>query len=224
MTRTEEDYLSLVTSQHRDKPNFEKTVSLSVAPYAALQGVLNSLTRELDVDFAVGQQLDHVGEWAGASRFLRVPLADVYFTWDDVSSTGWDQGTWIGPFDPVSGLTRLPDDEYRLLIKAKIAANAWDSTIPGAYEVWETIFVNSYILIQDNQDMTMVVGIVGDISTITKALLTGGYIPIKPSTVAVSYYAVTEDGGPIFAWDSEDTPALKGWEQGSWASELAPTT
>lgn len=223
MARTIPEYLSLITNEHRQKPAFEGTVSLSVAPAVRAQDILESLISELDVDFAVGKQLDEVGEWAGISRFLRVPLTDVYFTWDDMASTGWDRGSWIGPFDPVSGMARLPDDEYRLLIKAKISANSWDGTIPGAYEVWETIFLNSYTMIQDNQDMSMIVGVVGELSTITKALLTGGYIPLKPCGVKVAYYAVTEDGGPIFAWDSQDTPALKGWDEGSWASELVPT-
>lgn len=221
--RTTQDYLNLITNEHRQKPVFVATVSVAVSPLVQVQSVLNSLTAKYDVDYAVGEQLDRVGEWVGVTRYLTTPLTGVYFTWDDADSTGWDYGTWRAPFDPISGLTALPDDEYRILVKAKIAANAWDGSIPKAYEIWETVFVDSTILIQDNQDMTMTVGVVGGLlSTITKALLTGGYIPLKPEGVAVDYYAVTPDGGPMFAWDA-DSAVLKGWDQGSWAQVLPPT-
>lgn len=221
--RTPDDYLSLVTSQHRDKPKFSETVKASVAPLCALQSTLAGFLRDFDLDHAIGKQEDTIGEWVGISRYLDVPLEGVYFSWDTVTSEGWDFGTWRGPFDPLSGLTSLPDDEYRILLRAKIVANSWDGTISEAYKVWKTVFSDSTILIQDNQDMTMAIGVVGEsISTITKALLTGGYIPLKPEGVGVVYYAVVDDGTPMFMWDA-GSDEVNGWDIGSWASILLPT-
>lgn len=221
--RTVDDYKSLITSEHADKPKYMATIGVTASISAYLQELAADLPRQFDLDEAVGVQLDAVGEWIGRSRRIDTPLTGVYFTWDDVASTGWDNGVWQGEFDPDSGLTVLPDDEYRLLLRAKVAANQWDGTIPGAYDIWTTVFPDSLIIIQDNQDMSMTVGVAGSqLSTVTQALLTGGYIPLKPEGVRVNYYAISVDSGPLFAWDAE-SEALAGWDTGSWALELPPT-
>lgn len=220
---TKDEYLALITSEHSDKPKFEATVGATVAPLARLQEVLGSLIQEFDIDSAVGVQLDIIGQWVGRPRRIDAPLVGAYFTWDDLASDGWDSGIWKGPFDPDSGLVDLPDDSYRVLLKAKIAANSWDGTIPGAYEIWATIFTNSHLIIQDNQDMSMVVGIAGQpLSIVDQALLTNGYIPLKPEGVRIQYYAVAPAVGQLFAWDVDASPALAGWDAGQWATELIP--
>lgn len=220
---TNEDYLNLITSEHRDKPRFVETVAATTAPFSAIQNVLNGLLRDFDIDHAVGVQLDAVGAWIGRSRRIDTPLVGVYFAWDDLASNGWDSGIWKGPFDPDSGLVGLPDDAYRVLLKAKIAANNWDGTIPGAYAIWETVFTNSQLVIQDNQDMSMVVGIAGQpLSIVEQALLTNGYIPLKPAGVRVQYYAIAPAAGALFAWDADEGSALAGWDTGQWGVELIP--
>lgn len=137
-----------------------------------------------------------------------------------------DEGRiWKGPYDPETGLTSLPDDVFRRLVKARIAANAWDGSIPGAYDVWESAFADtgSIILIQDNQDMSMVVGIAGmRPDAVTQALLMGNYIPLKPEGVRVSWYAITQDGGPLMAWGCQ-ADGLDGWGAGRWPTVLRPT-
>ena len=220
---TKEQYLALITSEHFDKTKFVETVGAGVDPLAQLQNVLFGLPADFDIDTAVGVQLDALGIWIGRSRRIDTPLVGVYFTWDDLASDGWDSGIWKGPFDPDSSLVDLPDDSYRVLLKAKIAANRWDGTIPGAYEVWATIFTNSHLIIQDNQDMSMVVGIAGQpLSIVDQALLTNGYIPLKPEGVRIQYYAVAPAVGQLFAWDVDASPALAGWDAGQWATELIP--
>lgn len=220
---TLDEYIALITSEHTGKPKFEATVAAGVSPLAKVQAVLRSLVSELDIDSAIGVQLDKVGEWVGRSRRVDTPLVGVYFSWDDLASDGWESGIWKGPFDPDSGLVDLPDDSYRVLLKAKIASNSWDGTIPGAYEIWATIFTNSHLIIQDNQDMSMVVGIAGQpLSIVDQALLTNGYIPLKPEGVRIQYYAVAPAVGQLFAWDVDASPALAGWDAGQWATELIP--
>ena len=222
---TIDDYLALITSQHRNKPRFEATVSTEVDPYVGIQRVMESLPESFDLDTATGVQLDVIGEWAGRSRRLPIPLTGVYFAWDDTTATGWEGGTWRGPYDPDSGLIELPDDAYRTLLKAKIASNNWDGTIPGAYTIWDAAFnTQSILVLQDNQDMSMIVGVAGQLlGTVERALLTGGYIPLKPAGVQVHYYTVGPAAGKLMAWDCEST-ALGGWDVGQWAAELYPTT
>lgn len=209
-----DDYLSLITTEHSDKPKFVDTVSSSINVAVYLQNLLSLFPEKFDVDTAIGYQLDTVGEWVGRSRRIASPISGVYFSWD-VEGVGWEQGVWKGPFDPDSGIVDLPDDSYRLLLKAKIAANNWDGTIPGAYSVWEKVFTGSYIVIQDNQNMTMIVGISGSpLSLLEQELLAGGYIPLKPEGVNVTYNIVPEKG-KLFGWDLEND-VFAGWDEGLW--------
>ena len=217
-------YPGLVTSQHQ-QPRFTALVAVLTQPLVDAQTLLASLPAAFDVDTAVGVQLDAVGLWVGITRVLRVPLSGVYFSWG-VSGVGWAAGVWKGPYDPENGLTSLPDDVFRRLIKARIAANAWNGSIPGAYDVWESAFADtgSIIMIQDNQDMSMVVGIAGmRPDAVTQALLMGNYIPLKPEGVRVSWYAVTQDGGPLMAWGCQ-ADGLDGWGAGRWPTVLRPAS
>lgn len=218
MTTT--DYTALITSQHNDKPKFVAMTTSDVEPYVDIENILLNIPLYYDVDTAIGSALDVIGEWVGASRNIPIPLTGVYFEWDSTALVGWDSGSWQGEFDPVSGLTSLPDDSYRKLIKAKIAANRWDGTIESAYDIWVEIFTDSAIIIQDNQDMSMVVGVAGTkLGAIDQALLTGGYIALKPAGVSISYFAITETDGALFGWDVNNT-ALAGWDSGQWANEI----
>ena len=221
---TLDEYLSLITSEHRGKEKFEATVTAGVGPLVKVQDVARGFPADFDIDTAVGAQLDDVGEWIGRSRRIDIPLVGVYFAWDDTAQTGWDSGVWKGEFDPDSGLTNLPDDSYRRLLKAKIAANSWDGTIPGAYAIWASAFDNSsFLIIQDNQDMSMIVGIAGQrLNAVDQSLLLGGYIPLKPAGVRVLFYAITPEEGLLFAWDVEESGAVAGWDIGQWAVELVP--
>jgi len=215
---TIQDYIDLVPSQHRDKPNFIATLTSLIQPFVDLQNI--DFNTAFDIDFAVGKQLDIIGEWVGVSRRISTPITGVYFSWDDTELTGWDSGTWQGEFDPTSGLQDLPDDSYRTLLKAKIAANKWDGTIENAYSIWKEVFVNSFIIIEDLQNMSINIGVAGQrLNAVELALLTEGYIPLKPMGVKVNYYMISESGGALFGWDIEND-VIAGWDESSWAKEI----
>lgn len=215
MSRTLEDYLNLITSEHRDKPVYIATLSIGLTLGVYMESLVNSMTQLFDVDLAVGDQLSIIGQWVGVSNQIAVPITGVYFAWDDVSSDGWDFGVWQGEFDPTSGIVTIPDDVYRQVIKGKIAANSWDGTTEGMYKVWAVAFPTLSIVVQDNEDMTMDVGISGPpLDTLTKALFVGGYIPLKPEGVRVDYYFTTVNA-PLFGWDIE-SDSVGGWDEGAW--------
>ena len=219
---TLEDYLNLITSEYRQKPNFIATVSAGVSVQLRVQELLAAMIPLFDVDVAVGQQLDVIGLWVGVSRNVSVPIPGVYFSWDADYTLGWDFGSWQ-PASAPADITSLPDDAYRTLIKAKIAANHWDGTTDGAYAIWDAIFKNITILIQDHQDMSYDLALVGGIvDSLTLALLTGGYIPLKPEGVRINTYFVPVDTSPLFGWDLE-SDFVKGWDESSWAREVVPT-
>lgn len=217
---TTADYTALITSQHNDKPKFVAMTASDVEPFVEIENILLSIPSIYDVDTAIGSALDVIGEWVGASRNVSIPLTGVYFEWDGTALVGWDSGTWQGEFDPTAGLTSLPDDSYRKFIKAKTAANKWDGTIENAYDVWVEIFTDSAIIIQDNQDMTITVGVSGTkLGAVDQALLTQGYLALKPVGVGISYFAITLDSGALFGWDVSNT-AISGWDLGQWPIEI----
>lgn len=129
-----DDYLRLITSQHRGRPRFAATVEALVAPLADLQDFLATVPGAFDLDSAIGAQLDIAGLWVGRSRQVETPLQGVYFSFD-TDGLGFDQGNWKGPFDPDAGLVSLDDESYRTLLRTKIAANAWDGTLPSAAKI-----------------------------------------------------------------------------------------
>lgn len=219
---TEQEYLDLITSQYRKKPNFTAMVGADVALPIRIQDLLTSMIPIFDVETAVGDQLDIIGEWVGITRNVAIPIDNVFFSWDETTILGWDSGSWRPALAP-SSITVLPDDNYRILIKAKIAANQWDGTTDGAYAIWDQVFTSITILIQDNQDMTYNLAIVGGmIDAVTLALITGGYIPLKPEGVRVASYYIAVDDGPVFGWDV-DSDLLGGWDESSWVMEVPPT-
>lgn len=218
-----EDYLNLITSEHRQKPKFAAMVAMGAGAGVRIQDLLASMIPLFDVDNAVGDQLDIIGEWVGISRNIPVPVpgSDVLFSWDDANVfRGWDYGVWADP-GQTTEITVLPDDVYRTFVKAKIAANRWDGSLENMYEVWDSVFTDITIFVQDNQNMSYNIGFVGrPVDSLTLALIQNGYLPLKPEGIRVNVIYSPIDDNPFFAWDIE-TDVLKGWDQGSWAREIA---
>ncbi|WP_427183519.1 DUF2612 domain-containing protein [Bordetella bronchialis] len=216
-----EKYLGLITAFHRGKPKFSAMVGAVAQCFVDAQNVYAQMVEAYDLDQAVGVQLDAVGEWVGISRNVRIPLEGVYFSFD-TDGLGFDEGVWQGPFDPDTGVTSLDDDTYRLLIRAKIGANHWDGTLEGSAAILNLIFggTGTYVFIQDNGDMSIDIGVSGQRPTaIFLALLTGGYIPIKPEGVRVNYYIVPDVPGPLFGFDV-DNEYIAGFDTGVWGALL----
>lgn len=212
------DYLALITTEHSDKPKYMAMIEAVLGPMVDALNASAQLPKDFDLDHAIGAQLDVIGLWVGIGRRVNTPLVGVYFSLD-IAVVGFDQGVWKGPFDPDSGVVELDDETYRILIRAKIGANRWDGTLGGSKEILDLVFSGStYVFLQDNQDMSMTIGVAGEPpSAIALALLTGGYIPIKPEGVRVDYYIVTTADAPLFGFDVSNE-YISGFDQGSWGA------
>jgi hypothetical protein len=227
MTTDVTTYTNLITSEHADAPKFNAVVATVCQPLADLNNLADSYSTLFDLDTAIGDQLDKVGDRVGVNRFLEVPVTDVYFSWD-TDDLGWDQGYWQGPFDPDFGKVELPDDQFRLLLRAKIAANFWDGTIPGAYAAWDLLFQGTFqLLIQDYGDMSMDMGVIVQPGwvwdPITLALLLSGELDLRPAGVRINqYFQGSLPGQQVFAWDVDPpTDSEAGWDTGVWAIPLS---
>ncbi len=111
--------------------------------------------------------------------------------------------------DHESGSTgpSLNDDNYRLVLKAKIIHNQWKGTKKELYDFWALYFPLNPILLQDNQDMSMDVTIYGMESQLQQDLVRYGYIFPKPAGVRINFNFPNE---AVFAF-GYDNQYMKGW-------------
>ena len=222
-TNTLQTYLNRIPSANQQKPDFIASITAVVSVLVQIQTLLASIIDIFDLSLSpVGNQLDIIGEWVGISRYVNAPFVGTFFTWDDVASDGWDFAAWQPSGSP-SELIALPDDIYLVLINATIAINSWDGTTEGIYNLWATIFPQYNLMIQDLMNMSYLVMIQGTVpDTITKGLITSGYLVPRPEGIQVASYVINVDTNPLFAWDCE-TAGLGGWDQASWGEWVAPT-
>lgn len=220
---TTQTYLDLITSEHQGQPAFSGTITAVVSVLVQVQTLLASMIDIFDLDLKpVGNQLDIIGQWVGAPRTISNPFSGIFFTWDGVKADGWNFGIWQDPLDP-SAIATLPDDIYLTFINAKIAINQWDGTTDGAYAIWATVLPQYNLIIEDLQNMSFVAIIQGTVpDSLTKALITGGFLVPRPEGVRIQDYVFPVDTNPIFAWDCNSV-GLNGWDVASWGDWTAPT-
>jgi hypothetical protein len=217
--RTPEDYLGLVTPWLASFPSVLPTIGMFTAPFSAIQSAAYSIQPGYDLDNALGPQLDAVGVWVGLSRFVNIPVAS-YFSWG-TNGLGWDQANWKGPFDPSSGLVPLNDDDYRFYLEIKIALNYTNGTVGEAQKILAEAFdmTGTYVFADDNLDQTYTLAIAGYLPNSTiLALITHGYISVKPFGIGQKLAITSVNGAPLFGWGVENN-YIGGWGVGAWAAQ-----
>lgn len=189
-----DNYVDLITSEHRVRPKYTALVSMYAGAFSSIGVRLGQMPQEFDIDTATGVQLDAVGEWVGLARIVRVPIDNVYFEWDDADSptvTGWGHGIWRGRFESGTQVQSLSDSIYRRMLKAKALINQWSGDIPTLYDIFNIGFgsTGARCEITETGAMAFNLNVVGDIPTIDKRLLDSGYLPLSPAgiTMTVTY-------------------------------------
>jgi hypothetical protein len=192
MSQTVTPYLAKVPFPNNQAPNFMAWLQVLLQPMVDLQNLQNTMYLAFDVDVAEGVQLDTVGLWVGVGRAVSVPITAVFFTYD-TPGLGYDQGIYIDTYTPSAGITLLDDYHYRFLIYARIAADNWDGTYETATAAYQLVLQGSpgvTVTVQDNGNMTATVTFTGSLTLLQQSLITGGYIPLVPMGVTVSYVFV----------------------------------
>jgi hypothetical protein len=180
-------YVARIPSYNR-KPKFSAWVNLLTTPFAQMTYLANNLYQVFCVATAEGVQLDAVGLWVGVSRNILTPIGAVFLTFN-VEGLGFNQGVFLGPFEPDQGVVTLDDAHYRFLIYARIAANNWDGTGETAQAAFNLAFTGQGVTVsvQDNADSTATVTVTGNVSVLQQQLILGGYIPLKPTSITINY-------------------------------------
>lgn len=179
MTAEVTTYSALITSEHDDKLKFVATVELLASGSVDQQNLLSSLPGLYDFEAAVGVQLDSVGQWIGLGRYQFVPSL---------------------------GTVTLDDDDYRVLLRAKILANHWDGGMESLNTILAQLFPGAGLVLfaVDNQDMSFDLYLTaGVLSSLQLALLSDGLLVPKPEGVRLN--GIIDITGPLFGLDHDDT-------------------
>ena len=182
-------YLKLITSEYAQSEKFNSYVESFLNMISPNVDNYNDYNVLFNLETASGDQLDKIGGLVGIGREL--------------------------PTDNVNIPSKLSDDSYRLVIKAKIYKNHWDGTREGMEKIFKQFFPNLPYDIIDNQDMSYTVTIINpEITDEFLALITEGFILPKPAGVRVNYAILDTT---LFGWDSE-TQIIDGWDKGTWST------
>lgn len=181
-------YTGLLTSQWRRSPKLNALLYMLLKKFDDVSQCMVQMDAALDLDEAVGPQLDVLGQIVGAARTVG--------------------------FQPSSGASPVLDDAtYRILIKARIGWNQWDGTIDSLYPLWQQLFPGGTIVILDNQNMTATITLTGTFSSIVQDLINNGYIIPRPEGVEYTFQFGTL---PYFGFGS--SPGfIEGFDTGHWA-------
>ena len=133
MSQNIQDYINLVPPLNANQTRFIAELSLLLQPFCDAQALLNNLSQYFDLDQAIGAQLDIDGQWIGRSRNLTIPLQNCFFSLGD-PLRGFGKGVWHDASNAGVTFTKLQDETYRRLLKAKAVANEWDGTVVNGQE------------------------------------------------------------------------------------------
>jgi hypothetical protein len=216
------DYLGRVTPYYNTLPRYMNMLAALIQPLVDAQAMLYQLRRDFDIDTAVGVQLDQVGQWVGRTRYITTPISGVFFAFNGATNdrTGFDQGQWLGQYQPTDAIIALDDETYRTILKLQVQANQWDGTLESISASLSYVFPNLFIQdLGDTPAGLMAMHVLIPTSLVSSLLL---YVaeqdfPIKPSGVRMTFIDnPLGTGQPVFSFDvpyATEGP-LGGWEGG----------
>lgn len=134
-----EQYKNLIPSKNYVKTNFMRYVDMVLELGTDFGSLLDNMDFAFDIDNAAGVQLDVIGELVGLKRLLT--------------------------YAPTTDTRLMTDEEYRAMLKLKIARNVWDGTNQGAQDIYKALdFDGVTLYLADNQDMSVYLHIEGTIA------------------------------------------------------------
>ncbi len=221
-----EEARTRVTEQFKRKPTFDKYLDLLISGSLELQEALKTVQQQRSIDTAVGKQLDNIGEIVGLPRGLVAKEFFVFFgnqngptdilkpaTHGSYGSvTDASVGSpWFSLNAPLVSAREPTDEEYRLMIKAKIIKNRTMARPEDVIEAYKFLFGASQIIINDEVSGTVQIGIGKVLSTVERGLLfqLTNVGSLLPKTIGVKYTYSEYTSGRVFAFDG--FPSGQGW-------------
>lgn len=198
-----------VTDQFKQKPVLDKYLQLMNLGKEEIGAVLKDVMQLRSIDTAVGVQLDVIGEIVGRPRGLVTSTIFEYFGFEGHPQAGSFGSVtdptvgrpWYSLNAPL-GLSRAPsDEEYRLILKAKIIKNRTLSRPEDVIEAYKFLFGASRVTITEETDTSVRIGIGKILSQVERGLLfdLGGAGTLLPKTVGVEYTYTEFQADRVFA-------------------------
>ena len=198
-----------ITDQFRGKPVMDKYLRLLIEGKQELQAVMKDVMTLRSIDTAVGSQLDVIGEIVGRPRGLVSAELFTYFGFDGATQAG-SFGSITDPsvgapwysIDAPTGRSREPsDEEYRIILKAKIIKNRTLSRPEDVIQAYKFLFGASQVTIDELGYAKVRIGIGKILSAVERGLLFGldGAGTLLPKTIGVEYVYSEFQSDRVFA-------------------------
>lgn len=180
LTQILDAYADRLIAQYRTMPKARATIEIFGKELIG-DDIANALALAFSIDTAVGPQLDTLGKYVGLLRNVGEPFGET-----------------------------LTDEEYRLLLKLRIATNNSDGTLASLQEIMVATEIGTFE-ISDPQDMSLVYAL-QEMPTIPLDILR--VVLPKPMAIGTSLVIVSEtlrcldDGTTLRGTDTERERAL----------------
>lgn len=181
IANVENYYADLLIIQYRNKPKARATIKLGTNLYLADE-LLFDLSNVLDIDSAVGPQLDLIGKILGVGREIAgLTLNKDYFTFEKTIAYGYSdaqalsQGYWKKYSNSIGSIYALDDTNYRALLKFKALYNSRYGSMGGMDLLYWKAFGDDVNLI-NNKDLSVTYEVTSTLSDAINAAIYLGYI------------------------------------------------
>lgn len=189
-------YADLLILQYRNKPKARATVKMLV-DICMGDGLVFELNDCLNIDTAVGKQLDLIGQILGCNRNIYGLNPDInFFSFEKTNAYGFSdknalsEGDWKTFSNSTGSAYGLSDGDYRQLLKFKAAINVMRGSMKGMDEALYQIFGDN-VTIQNNQDLSITY-VIEQQTLVTQAAELLGYFKAPPGvTINFSYGSST---------------------------------
>jgi hypothetical protein len=213
-----EYYKDLILYQYINKPKATETVKL-LAKQALVDLLPISIRDAFDIDTAVGDQLDILGEYIGFDRVINAKVDRDYLTFQDQESLTLDiygltdynntllnsTASFYNYINALGISSSLVDEEYRLLLKLKLQTNICQNSLSEIAGILYNYF-DSNIVLFDKCDMTISYFVKETISNIISIAYNENLLP-KPMGVQISGVFIVGDPSNVWTLKSQDSNA-----------------
>lgn len=188
-----DDYLKLLTSQHRDKPKLQATIHATLQPFIEIRDSIQQLMSYFDIETATGDQLLILAKWVGAPTAIPNAIPLPFFGFDgqdEALPLGETNDANIGGYWRESGVSgnatgAIAIPLLRKVIKAQIYRNSCGCTLDDAYAVLDH-FIEERYSVFDSGQMWIGIGVLSSMRIATKELIKN-MIP-RPAGVGLKFY------------------------------------
>lgn len=200
---------SRITEQFRTKPVMDRYLQLLMSGKEELQGVLSDVMKLRSIDTAVGVQLDVIGIIVGRERGIVSSEIFTFFGFRGAAQAGSfgsrnDPSTgspWYSLGEAVQTSRPPTDEEYRLMLKAKIIKNRTLSRPEDLIEAYRFLFNTQKVTITQDGIASVKIGIGKVLSAVERGILfdLGNTGTLLPKTVGVEYTYSEFNADRVFA-------------------------